>query len=101
MDKIFASMFGLIGLSLLIGAYFAPTIVAGFRRHHQLGAIAVTNFFLGWTVIGWVVAMAMAASHTTSQTQLQSGPAATPPTGTAPLWLFTAPHGKPPQERSA
>jgi hypothetical protein len=83
MDKIFASMFGLIGLSVLIGAYFAPTIVAGMRRHHQLGAIAVTNLFVGWTVIGWVVAMA------------------TPPTGTAPLWLYQTPHREPPQERSA
>lgn len=46
-----------IGLSLLTG-YFLPTIVAVMRRHGDLLAVAVVNVFLGWTVIGWVVALA-------------------------------------------
>jgi hypothetical protein len=47
---------------LAIGAYFLPTIIATSRKHHNVGTIAVVNFFLGWTFIGWVVALAIAAS---------------------------------------
>jgi len=53
-----AIMFG----GVAVAAYFLPTIVAANRHHHNLGAIAVVNIFLGWTFIGWVVALAMAAS---------------------------------------
>jgi hypothetical protein len=42
--------------------YLAPSLVAYKRAHHQLGAIAVINVLLGWTVVGWVVALAMACS---------------------------------------
>lgn len=46
-------------VSLLI-LYFLPTVIAGCRHHHQLGAIVVVNLFLGWTGLGWIVALAMA-----------------------------------------
>jgi hypothetical protein len=42
--------------------YFLPAIQAASRRHHNLGSIIVINVFLGWTLIGWVVALAMACS---------------------------------------
>lgn len=57
-DLAVALMFG----SVLVAAYFAPTIVAVNRKHHNIGAIAVVNMFLGWTFLGWVVALAMAVS---------------------------------------
>lgn len=38
--------------------YFLPTIFA-WGRKHQLGMVAVINIFLGWTFIGWVVALAI------------------------------------------
>lgn len=53
---------GVFGALILTAAYFAPTIVAVRRHHHQTGAIAVIDFFLGWTLIGWVVALAMSCS---------------------------------------
>jgi hypothetical protein len=41
--------------------YFAPTIVALARRGAaSTGAIAVINILLGWTVVGWIVALTMA-----------------------------------------
>lgn len=49
-------------LAIVGGAYFLPTIIASSRKHHNIGTIAVVNVFLGWTFIGWVVALAMAAS---------------------------------------
>jgi Superinfection immunity protein len=45
---------------IVIGAYFLPTIVAVARKVTNQGSVAVINFFLGWTLIGWVVARAMA-----------------------------------------
>ncbi len=43
----------------LILLYFFPLIIA-WGRHHQVGMVAVIDIFLGWTVIGWVVALAIA-----------------------------------------
>jgi hypothetical protein len=56
-----AALSGLTLISLLLSAYFAPSIVALGRHHHNAGTIVVINLLLGWTFIGWVVAMAMAA----------------------------------------
>lgn len=43
-------------------AYFLPSGVAFSRKHHNRDSVLVINLFLGWTFIGWVVALAMAAS---------------------------------------
>ena len=34
-----------------------PSIVALSRRHHNAAAIVATNLLLGWTLIGWALAM--------------------------------------------
>jgi hypothetical protein len=60
----------LIFVALGIGAYFIPTMIAASRKHHNIGAVAVINFFLGWTFIGWIVALAMAASAVRSPDRL-------------------------------
>lgn len=41
-------------------AYWVPTIVALVRHIPNKGSVIVVNAFLGWTVVGWVVALAMA-----------------------------------------
>jgi hypothetical protein len=51
----------LFGLLLVACLYFLPTIVAAARHVANDGSVAVINFFLGWTFIGWVVALAVAA----------------------------------------
>jgi hypothetical protein len=43
-----------------IGVYFLPTAVAITRKVPNQGSVMVVNFFLGWTFVGWVVALAMA-----------------------------------------
>lgn len=53
------AIFLLLGLVSLF-AYFFPTIVGLGRRHHNVLAIFALNFFLGWTLIGWVVALVWA-----------------------------------------
>lgn len=43
-----------------IGLYFLPTIVAACRRSDRLLGVFLVNFFLGWTGIGWIIALVMA-----------------------------------------
>lgn len=65
----------LVGFSLLlllIGVYFIPTLVALDRKVVNKWSVAVINAFLGWTLIGWVVALAMALRTATEGTQLDS-----------------------------
>lgn len=50
-------MFGLIFLSFL---YFLPAIVGHNKR--SFTGIFLLNFFLGWTVIGWIAAMIWACT---------------------------------------
>jgi hypothetical protein len=40
--------------------YFLPSIVAVARKITHQGSVVVINVFLGWTFVGWVVALAMA-----------------------------------------
>ena len=41
-------------------AYWVPTLAANSNRHRNRVAIGLLNLFLGWTVIGWVVALVWA-----------------------------------------
>ncbi len=41
----------------LVLMYWLPTVVAIIRRTPSAIGIAVFNFFLGWTGIGWLIAM--------------------------------------------
>ncbi|MGZ3318581.1 MAG: superinfection immunity protein [Isosphaeraceae bacterium] len=50
-----------IGLLMLVGLYFTPLIVALIRKVPNTGSVAVINVFLGWSIIGWVVSLAMAS----------------------------------------
>lgn len=40
--------------------YFLPSIVAFARSKRDIAGIILLNFFLGWTVIGWVIALVWA-----------------------------------------
>lgn len=42
---------------LVIAAYFLPAIAASCRKHHNALAIFMLNLLLGWTLIGWVIAI--------------------------------------------
>ena len=47
-------------LSVLFLMYWLPTIVAIVRRTPSALGVAALNFFLGWTVIGWIIALVIA-----------------------------------------
>ena len=48
-------MFHLTAFALCVALYFLPSIIGHNKRN--FGAIFVLNLFLGWTVIGWIVAL--------------------------------------------
>jgi hypothetical protein len=53
------------GIILVVALYFVPTIVAVVRKVTNQGSVAVINLFLGWTIIGWIVSLAMACRTST------------------------------------
>ena len=53
--------FGWILFACLVLLYFLPTTVALNAMNRQTLAIFVLNLFLGWTLIGWVVALVWAS----------------------------------------
>jgi len=47
-------------MAILSFAYFLPWAVAASRQKSNTLAIALVNLLLGWTFVGWVVALVMA-----------------------------------------
>ncbi|MFZ1938574.1 MAG: superinfection immunity protein [Terracidiphilus sp.] len=43
-----------------IALYFLPAIIAAARHTHNAMGILMLNLFLGWTGIGWFIALLMA-----------------------------------------
>jgi len=46
----------IILIILLIALYFLPTIIA-YRRDNNFISIFLLNLFLGWTILGWLIAL--------------------------------------------
>lgn len=44
---------------LPIVLYFCPALIAFSKKHTNRVAIFIINLFLGWTIIGWVIALVM------------------------------------------
>jgi hypothetical protein len=47
-------------MAVLSLAYFLPWAVAASRQKSNTWAIALVNWLLGWTLLGWIVALVMA-----------------------------------------
>jgi len=64
-------LFGLASwiLFVLLVPYFLPTIIAILRQKTNTGSIFALNLFLGWSLIGWVVALIWALSSDNLRTQ--------------------------------
>ena len=50
--------------------YFLPTIVGAAREHHNRWAIFWLNLFLGWTILGWIIAFIWACTAIRDNTLL-------------------------------
>jgi hypothetical protein len=45
---------------LAVAMYLLPLIIGLARRVPDVGSVAVLNILLGWTLVGWVLALALA-----------------------------------------
>lgn len=51
---------------IAIPGYFIPFVIA-FCRNHNINGVFLVNFFAGWTLIGWIIALAMACGESRAQ----------------------------------
>jgi Superinfection immunity protein len=49
-----------VTVAILIGLYFLPAIIANKRHAKARVQISVLNLVLGWTLLGWIVALVWA-----------------------------------------
>ncbi|MCZ6557290.1 MAG: superinfection immunity protein [SAR324 cluster bacterium] len=56
MQTITSVILAILGICAII-TYFIPTIIASTRNHHNTRAIMALNILLGWTLVGWTVAL--------------------------------------------
>jgi hypothetical protein len=81
------------GLILLIGViYLLPAAVAQVPRHYQTTAIVGLTLLLGWTFVGWAVALVRALTATPPPSWALAAPphAVLAAPRADPLWLAAA-----------
>ncbi|MCE0464910.1 superinfection immunity protein [Pseudomonas uvaldensis] len=61
----FGKLVAISGVVFVPALYMLPTIEAAIRKSNNLPAIAAVNFFLGWSLIGWVTALVWAFKNPT------------------------------------
>lgn len=54
---------GFTFLIFIIAIYFIPAVIASSRKHKNGAAIIALNIFLGWTMLGWVIALVWAFTN--------------------------------------
>lgn len=62
---------------IVVLVYFLPSIVAAGKKNN--GGVLVINLFLGWTLVGWVVALAWAFTLSSGNEPNQAPVVATDP----------------------
>src|SRR3954447_6764286 len=67
-----------LGILLLIVLYFVPTIIAVWRQSRHTLLAVMLNMALGWTIIGWILALVLALMRREGSF---AGPTAFPTTG--------------------
>ncbi len=55
-------------LFIIICVYFIPGIIGMMKGKNNAGAIFLLNLFLGWSLIGWVVALVWAVTNDPAKT---------------------------------
>lgn len=81
MEGLSALLIVVLGLAGLF-VYFVPAFIAARREHPNQQGITLLNLLLGWTFLGWVIALVWAVSYS--------------PPATAPLEPLARPNPAPP-----
>lgn len=58
-----AFLFWLFAVTFGVAMYFLPTIIAVVGRRRNAVLVAVVNTLLGWSFVGWIVALVMAVTR--------------------------------------
>ena len=58
-----AFSFWLFVMTCAVGMYFLPTIIAVVCHRRNAVLVAIVNTLLGWSFVGWIVALVMAVSR--------------------------------------
>jgi Superinfection immunity protein len=74
--------------------YLLPLLIGAARRAPDLGAVAVINIALGWTLAGWIIALALALRSPAPPPVQVTQVFPVPPPGPPPLILPPRP-GRP------
>ena len=61
-DEELFETYGIIAISAVLVLYFIRSIIALIRMKKNLLAIIALNFFLGWSVVGWVISLVWSLS---------------------------------------
>lgn len=56
----------ILTFALIIG-YFLPTLIASHAKKRNTTAIALLNIFLGWSILGWIIALVWATTKDQSK----------------------------------
>ena len=64
---VLAGLFTIPAVTLVLVVYFVPLIIAMSRNSPHSAPLMALNLFLGWTLIGWVVALCWALMPTKPQ----------------------------------
>ena len=68
--------------------YFLPTVIALSRGHLSALAIFLLNLFLGWTVVGWIVALIWSCTGNTAANLYRAEGGVVGPRRSNSLWLI-------------
>lgn len=83
----------LVLTAIAAALYLLPVLVGWGRRVPDIGSVAVINVLLGWTLVGWAVALALALrSVNANGADIQRPripPSPAPPPGLLPPWNQT------------
>lgn len=74
----------LLVVLFFIALYFIPTLIAVFNNRSNQTAIMALNFLLGWTFIGWVVALIWSLTDPKPQYIIMQPPASAPTSPASP-----------------
>ena len=92
-----------LAIVALAAVYLLPTLVALARGIPGVAAIAVINILLGWSFIGWVIALALAVRSVPPAAPVvqvvQHFPPRPPAPGSLPDAGWSGPPGAPPPDR--
>lgn len=70
MDGLGALLFLITCGIIILAAYFLPAIIAIKDKHLQRGAITILNLLLGWTILGWVIALVWACMKSSANNNI-------------------------------